>query len=122
MPKAPKCDVVKKWAPLLRAVRLNERKLGGVAPFREALERAYSEALFNQRAVDGILASLKQALRRRNKSLDRGYDAAISLRNFIKSVLGTRSAELPQYGMKPRGPRYRTGKKPAVGFERPSQR
>ncbi len=72
MPKAPKGDVVKRWAPLLRAVRLNERKLGGVAPFREALERAYSEALFNQRAVDGALASLKQALRRRNKSLEQG--------------------------------------------------
>ena len=110
MPKAPKSDVVKKWAPLLRAVRLNERKLGGVAPFREALERAYSESLFNQRAVDRILASLKQALRRRNKSLATGYDAAISLRNFIKSVLGTRSAELLQYGMKPRRSYNRSGR------------
>ena len=37
-----------------------------------------------------------------NDTLLVGNSAAISLRHFIKSVLGIRSERLPRYGMKPR--------------------
>ncbi|HEV8580948.1 MAG TPA: hypothetical protein VGX68_17920 [Thermoanaerobaculia bacterium] len=120
MSRISRNNSVEKWAPLLRAVRLNEAKLAGVVPFREALERAYAETVFNQRALDAIRESLREATRRRNRSHAAGYDAAISLRNFIKSVLGPRTEELRLYGMTPRGPRCRSRQKSALGFEKPS--
>jgi hypothetical protein len=120
MPKATKNAIRNQWAPLLRAVRLTEADLAGVGPFRRALVRAYTEVLIDQRALDRIRASLKEATRRRDKSFAAGYDAAISLRNFIKSVLGPRTEKLHLYGITPRRPRSRLGKKSAPGFERPS--
>lgn len=109
-----------RWAPLLRAVRLNEARLAGVAPFRQALERAYIEAVYNQRAMDAIRETLREAIRRRNASRTAGYDAAIALRNFIKSVLGPRTEELRRYGMTPRVPRCGSRRKAVLGFEKPS--
>jgi|SRR6185295_10451532 len=120
MPKGKKSEIRGKWAPLLKAVRLNKPRLAGVKPFQEALERAYSEALFNQRAVDVARKALRTATQRRNETLDKGYDADLSLRHFLKSVLGTRSEELIQYGMKPRGPRRRREKRPDETLEQPS--
>jgi hypothetical protein len=120
MSRISRNNSLNKWAPLLRAVRLNEVKLAGVAPFREALEKAYTEAVFNQRAMEAIRESLREAMRRRNASLAAGYDAAISLRHFIKSVLGPRTEELHLYGMTPRGPRCRSRRKSVPGFENPS--
>jgi SpoVK/Ycf46/Vps4 family AAA+-type ATPase len=120
MPKISRNNSLNQWAPLLRAVRLNEAKLAGVAPFRQALEGAYTEAVFNQRAMDAIRETLREATRRRNASFAAGYDAAIALRHFIKSVLGPRAEELRLYGMTPRGPLCRSRKKPVLGFEQPS--
>jgi hypothetical protein len=111
--------MIEKWAPLLRAVRLYDGRLPGVKPFREALERAYTQALFNQRAVDGIRDSLRRTMRLRNESLDEGYDAAISLRNFIRGVLGPRAAELRLFGMKPIPTRCRRDQQPAEECNRP---
>jgi len=120
MPKATKNAMIEKWALLLRAVRLNAARLPGVEPYRDALERAYTEALFNQRAVDGIRESLRQTVRLRNESHAEGYDAAISLRHFIKSVLGPRTEALRLFGMEPRPKRGRRDKQPAEVCEPPS--
>jgi len=50
-------------------------------------------------------------------NLATGQDAAISLRNFIKSVLGTRTDKLFRYGMKPRCNYRKRSKAPVPGFE-----
>jgi hypothetical protein len=120
MPRVANHSALEQWRKLLCTVRQNEAGLPGVEPFRQALERAFTETLFNQRTRDTIRASAEEATRRLNRSLGTGCDAAICLRNFVKSVLGPRSEKLREYGMKPRGKRCRPGQTPAGGAALPS--
>jgi hypothetical protein len=120
MMKKSRKAMLKQWASLLNAVNLLEADLGGIAPFREALEKACAAAQASQVVQDMKRAQAKEATRRVKADFDGSADAAISLRNFIKSVLGPRSHLLVQFGMKPRGRRRSSSRKPALGFELPS--
>lgn len=119
MPRNSKDSMLKEWAKLLKAVNLHQDDLGGVAPFRDILEKAYAEALANRAVQEAMKASAKDSTRRLRESLGVGYYAAISLRHFIKSVLGTRSEKLVRYGVKPRRARRPPVRSSAIGFRPP---
>jgi hypothetical protein len=106
------------WEGLIKAVRRHEANLPGIKPFRDALERAYTQALFNRRKKEVARAAAREATRQLRESLTEAFGAAVALRSFIKSVLGFRADALFQFGIKPR--RKRSRAKPAMGFEQPS--
>jgi hypothetical protein len=120
MQKKAQDTLLQGWGRLIRAVRKHQAELDGIAPFRDALERAYTQALFNRRRRDVTRAAAREAVRELQKSLDTAYDASVSVRSFIKSVLGFRSEKLREFGITPRLGCARKSKKPAPGFELPS--
>jgi hypothetical protein len=105
---------------MLRAVRKCEAELGGVAPFRDALERAYAQTLFNKQRRLVARAAAQEATRQLHESFDTVYDAHAALRHFLQSVLGYRSDKLRLFEIQPRKKRSPSRKKPAPGFERPA--
>jgi hypothetical protein len=120
MQKKAQDTLLQSWGRLIRAVRKHQAELGGIKSFRDALERAYTQALINRRRRDVTRAAAKEATRELQRSLETAFDAAASARSFIKSVLGFRSERLREFGMTPRQGCARKSKNPAPGFERPS--
>lgn len=120
MQKKAQDTLFEQWGLLMRAVRKFQAELGGAAPFRDAFEQAYSRACFNRRRRDIARAAARQTTRELQESMDAAFDAAVSLRNFIKGVLGFRSAKLREFGMTPRKQCARSSKKQPPGFELPS--
>jgi len=110
--------LLQQFERLIKAVRQHEADLPGIKPFRDAMERAYTQAIFNRRRKEVARAAAKEATRQCHESLCEAFDAAVALRGFIKSVVGFRSKALFQFGMKPRGKYNRA--KPAIGFKPPS--
>jgi len=104
---------------LLKAVRRHEPDLGGVAPFRDALEMVYTQTLFNRQRREVARAAAKEATRQYHDSLSNVYDAAASLRYFLQSVLGYRSELLRLFGIEPRKKRSRPRQEASPGCEPP---
>jgi hypothetical protein len=119
MRKDSQDSLLQQWDRLLKAVHRYEARLGGIAPFRDALERAYSQAVSSKRRREVARAAAEDATRALRESLETAFDASVSLRGFIKSLIGFRSEMLREFGMTPRKKRPRPCKKPPVGFERP---
>lgn len=113
MPKTSQTEDPKRWTSLADEVRANEAELAGVAPFREAVERARDRVLAFQCLRDGLRASTMDATASLNAALAEGRDAAGCLRSFIKSMLGPRSEKLVRYGIKPRRKRGRCVRRPS---------
>lgn len=101
MPNHAQSELFEEWAQLLKAVRENDQ-LAGVAPYAEALQKAYVDAMSHRSLRDTLAASARDATHRLRESLNEGRDAAISVRSFVKGVLGVRAKELTVYGIKPR--------------------
>ncbi len=120
MRKEAQDTLLQRCERMLKAVRKHEAALGGVAPFRDALERAYTQTLFNRQRREVARAAAKEATRQLHESLNTAYDARAALRHFLQSVLGYRSDKLRLFDIQPRKKRSPVRKKPAPGFERPS--
>jgi hypothetical protein len=89
------------WENLLGAVQETEHELGGVAPFRETLMAARNQALAFKALRDSLEASTGDATQRLRTQVAAGDVAFVSLRSYIRSVLGNRSGKLRRYGLKP---------------------
>jgi hypothetical protein len=94
-------DQIHRGNELLQAVRENKRELPGVAPFCEALEKVYEQAVSSKNRREALMVASQEATRHLNQDLVAAQDAAIALRSFIKSVLGCRNPKLGHYGIKP---------------------
>ncbi len=99
------------WEDLLESVRDHECELAGVAPFQHHLADAHARALALKAVRTALETSLREARQTQREALAAGKDAAIALRGFIKSVLGTRNEKLLDYNMMPLGRVCRTRKK-----------
>ncbi|HEX7181796.1 MAG TPA: hypothetical protein VF756_08145 [Thermoanaerobaculia bacterium] len=99
---------------LLGRVREYEKELAGVELHREALERAHARLLTAMTLRDAMRLANQNATQKVNDALADARGAASCLRNYIRSVLGSRAEELTRYGVKPVGPRGRR-KKSAQG-------
>jgi len=117
MPNEAQDSMLQRWERLIKAVRQHEDSLPGIKPFRDALERAYTQAVFDRRKKEVARAAAREATRQLQASLATAADASAALRSFLKSVLGFRSSALFQFGIRPRGKRCR--EKPAIGFKQP---
>ncbi len=100
------------WETLLEAVRETEEDLAGVAPFRDTLAGAHARALALKAVRDVHEAAIRKIRDSHRAAMLAGKDAAIALRGFVQSVLGTRNEKLRLYGLKPKGRRRKVRKKP----------
>jgi len=117
MPNEAQVSMLQRFEKLIKAVRKHEANLPGIKPFRDSLEKAYTQAVFNRRRKDVARAAAKEATRQLRASLSEAQDASAAVRNYLKSVLGFRSTALFEFGMKPR---TRRREKPPIGFKQPS--
>jgi hypothetical protein len=101
----------KSWEDLLESVRDHEDELAGVALFRDRLANAHARAVTFQAVRTTLEGSARDARQNELAALSAGKDAAIALRGYIKSVLGTRNEKLLDYHMLPLGRPSRTRKK-----------
>lgn len=99
------------WEDLLEAVRDTESELAGVAPFRQALADAHTRARTLRSLRDTLQSSTSDARRRTREAMVAGKDAALALRGFVQSVLGTRNEKLLLYGLQPKGRHCRAKRK-----------
>ncbi len=120
MRKEAQDTLLQRCERMLKAIRKYEAVLGGVAPFRDALEMAYTQTLFNRQRREVARAAAKEATRQLHDSLNTAYDARAALRHFLQGVLGYRSDKLRLFDIQPRKKRSPSHKKPAPGFERPA--
>jgi hypothetical protein len=118
MPNAAQDVKLQRFERLIEAVRKHEASLPGIMPFRDALERSYSRALFYRRRKDVARAAAREATRQCEESISAAYDAATAVSNFLKGLLGHRSAALREFGLQPTQKRRR--RKPDIDYEQPS--
>jgi hypothetical protein len=90
------------WKKLLEAVGEGKAELAGVAPFSAALESAHAKVVHARKQRDELYAASQEATRSMYQALEECREAGISLRHYIKSVLGSRAEKLSRYGIKPR--------------------
>jgi hypothetical protein len=109
MPKPLNVEV-EDWSLLLGKVREHEKELAGVELHRKTLERAHARLLTAMVLRETVRAANEVATRRVNDTLAEARGAASCLRNYIRSVLGSRAEDLTRYGIKPIGPRGRLKK------------
>jgi len=102
------------WKSLLDAVRETETELPGVAPFRDTLTEAHARALTLKTVRASLEASTGDARHRHREAMAVGKDAAVALRGFVQSVLGTRNEKLLLYDMVPLGRHCNRRRKQAV--------
>jgi hypothetical protein len=101
MPKGSQDSLLADWSALVKEVRENEAELAGAARYRDALEKICTEAQNAKNQRDALVVSAMEATRRLNRTLADGRDAAITLRFFLRGVLGARTEKLRRYGIKP---------------------
>jgi hypothetical protein len=120
MPRISQVAQLRDCEALLRAVGSSEAELPGVAPFRAALEIAYSQAVSARVRREALLAAALDLTVHVRRSLVASAEAARSLRLFIKSVLGSRNQKLTRYGIQPLRKRSRFVIRSPIGYELPS--
>jgi hypothetical protein len=103
------------WEDLLQAVQETEDELTGVAPFRDALIGAHTRAAALKSLRDTLQTSTSDARRQTREAMVEGKDAAVALRGFIQSLLGTRNEKLLTYGLQPKGRHCRGRRKKGAG-------
>ncbi len=119
MPRKAPDDLLKHCATLLRAVRKHETQIGCVAPLRDALEKAYTQTLFNRQRQQVARAAAREATRQLRGSRANLYDAVAALHHYLKGVLGFRSDMLRQFDIEPIRKPSASREKPVPGFEPP---
>lgn len=115
MPKNSFADQIRDFEMLLQAVRGSQAELAGLAPFREALERAQEHAVSIRARRDALRASTQKATREVNTAFAACREAASALRNYVKSVLGYRNEQLVRFGIRPIRKQRRGVMKPRGG-------
>jgi hypothetical protein len=120
MPKTSQAALLQDSERLLRTVETSEGELAGVASYRAALERAYSQAVSARVRRDALVASAQVETVQVNQALAACTEAARSLRHYLKSVLGSRNPKLTRYGIQPLRKRGRFLTRPPAGCELPS--
>lgn len=120
MPKSAQAVMLQDWERLLKNVETGNGELRGVAPYRAALEAAYSQAVSARVRREALLASAQEATAQVNQELAACAEAARALRFYLKSVLGSRNPKLTRYGIQPLRKRGRSLTRPPASCELPS--
>jgi hypothetical protein len=101
MPKSSYAEQLHDAETLLKAVRETEVELPGVLRYKLALERASTKAAETKARREALVISAQEATYHMHAAFQTYREAATSLRNFIKSVLGHRNEKLLRYGVRP---------------------
>jgi hypothetical protein len=100
-------DKTRDWRGLLDACAANPDLFINLEPYRVPLTEALDKAT-SLKAQQEQMAGLRQATTQQlNEVLEQGSEAARRLRRFVAAQLGTKSEQLPQFGVQPRRRRPR---------------
>jgi hypothetical protein len=104
-------DQISDWERLLAACDANAALLPGLEPFRNMLVQVIAEAK-TLKAAQEIMGRKRQVITKHlADSCETGRESARRLRSFVKFRLGTKSEQLPQFGIAPIHPRRKPAKK-----------
>lgn len=122
MPKNSYETQIRDWERLLEAVQEGEAGLAGAASLSAALQSACAKAVRIRKHRDELHAASQEETRALHRALEECREAGISLRSYIKSVLGSRAEALVRYGVTPRRKRRpcRQRSEPAAAGGRPA--
>jgi hypothetical protein len=103
-PKSPSrsrttAELLRDWEGLLQACKANERSLPDLTDVLGTLEDALirMKTLGSLREV--VANTAQDTTKQLNQTREAGSESARRLRSYLKAQLGTRSEELPQYGI-----------------------
>jgi hypothetical protein len=107
-------DLLRDWEDLLQACKANGPSLPDLTeilePLEDALIRMKTLGSFRDAAADTAQDTTKKLQQTR----EAGLESARRLRSFLKAQLGTRSEQLPQYGIALRRARSSPKKQPSA--------
>lgn len=106
-------DLLLDWETLIAQCQEHGHLLPGYNPDTEPLVEILAEVKGLKIVQDRLEGNRQATTQNINEKCDEGREAARRLRSFIRSRLGTRSEQLPQFGIAPiRGRARRTLKPP----------
>jgi len=116
-------DHIRDWESLETAVTDHVDQLGGYEEHLNELQEARNEVKSVKRQQDLHDGARQKATQDLGFALDRGREAAVKLRGFIKAKLGPRNELLNRFGVAPVRRRIRTAiEKPSPPPPLPEQR
>jgi hypothetical protein len=105
MPNKSGAELLKEWEALLNACRANER----VLPEVDGLMNPLATAVVQMKVLEVVRLAMTQTAQETTNSLnearENARESARRLRSYIRSRLGSRSEQLPQFGIVPLGAR-----------------
>ena len=107
-------DLFRDWEGLIGACIQKAHLVPGLESLRANLEVTLSlvrDLKIKQEDLTGSRLATTQNLL---QAVDEGREQARKIRNFVKSVLGTRSEHLVQFGLTPNRPKSRNKAKPST--------
>lgn len=105
MPRKRQAELLSDWESLLQACRTNQAKLPGLDQRLDPLAEAMVQVKALKVARKTFATTAQEITQSVHEARDAGRESARRLRSFVKSQLGTRSEELPQFGIAPLGAR-----------------
>jgi selenophosphate synthase len=93
------------WESLVQACRAHQAKLPGLNQVLDPLADAMVQMKALKVARKTFTTTAQEITQSVHESRDAGLESARRLRSFVRSQLGTRSEELPQFGIAPLGAR-----------------
>src|SRR5436305_139729 len=96
-------STIQEWEGLLAGVRQTAPFPTEIETLHEALARAIQEALDAVRQRDALEAATAEARRRVKHALERGHEAAMRARSYLRFHFGHRNEELSAFGITPAG-------------------
>ncbi len=101
-------DHIRDWESLETAVIDHVDQLGGYEEHLDELQEARTEVKSVKRQQDLHDGARQKATQDLSFALDRGRDAAVRLRGFIRAKLGPRNELLNRFGVAPVRRRFRS--------------
>jgi hypothetical protein len=93
------------WEGLVQACRAHQAKLPGLDQMLDPLADAMAQMKALEVVRKTFTTTAQEITQGVHESRDTALESARRLRSFVKARLGTRSEELPQFGIAPLGSR-----------------
>jgi len=101
MSKLPEEKLFQQWEALLAGLREAAPQTPRIAPLLAALQAALQEAVEIRDNRDVFRAAAADARQNLERVVNRGLDAAMSARSYLKFHFGPYNDELTRFGVKP---------------------
>jgi hypothetical protein len=92
-------ELLRDWEGLLEACKANGPSLPGLTEVLETLEDALIQMKTLESLREAAADTAQDTTKKLQQTRETGSESARRLRSFLKAHLGTRSEQLPQYGI-----------------------